>query len=67
MDPLGYFLFKLVVERCNIHIALVGLAIEFCRLRHVRGATRVVARAVGESTKQWFHRAAFCSNWSLNR
>ena len=28
--PLGYFLFELVVERCNIHISLVELMIKYC-------------------------------------
>ena len=64
--PLGYFLFGLVVERCNIYIAPVKLAIEFCRLRHIQGAMRVDAGMVGQSTKPPFHLATFHLEWSLN-
>ena len=64
--PLGYFLFELVVERCNIHIALVELAIEFCRFQHIRGAMRVIAGTVGDSTKWWFDWSTLYLNWLLN-
>ena len=64
--PHGYFLFKLVVERCNIHIALFEFAIEFWSLRHIRGATRVFSSEDGESTKPRFHVATFYSNCLLN-
>ena len=50
---------ELIVERWHIHIALVELATEFCQLGHIRGATRVAAGTVGESTKPQFHWATF--------
>ena len=59
-------LIELILEWCKIHIALVELAIKFCRLRHIRRATRVVAATVGETTKPRFHMATFDSNWLLN-
>ena len=65
--PLGYLLYELAVEQCNIHIALVELVMEFCGLHLIRGATKVVADAVIESTKPQSHWAAFHSNWSLNK